>query len=85
MLEAEVMDMISDEQLDEYRVAGTMLRVIRDANEANDVRGIVVAWDNEFVMIRKMNRRLLKLDRRYVYQPYDEERPGGIESILENR
>lgn len=85
MLEAEVMDMISDEQLDEYRVAGTLLRVIRDANEANDVKGIVVAWDDEFVMIRKQNRKLLKLERGYRFQPFAEARPGDIDSILEGR
>ncbi|MGG1556379.1 MULTISPECIES: hypothetical protein [Paenibacillus] len=67
--------MITDEQLDTYRVDGTLLRVIRDASPANDVRGFVVAWDDETVMIRKKNRRVVKLGRGYVYQPYEAERP----------
>jgi len=67
--------MITDEQLDRYRVDGTMLRVIRDADPANDVRGIVVAWNDDTVMIRKRNRRVLQLKREYVYQPIDAERP----------
>ncbi|WP_325176740.1 hypothetical protein [Paenibacillus alkalitolerans] len=66
--------MISDEQLDIYRVEGTLLRVVRDANRDNDVRGFVVAWDEKSVLIRKRTRRLVKLDRRYVYQPYSEPR-----------
>ncbi|MEK8130607.1 hypothetical protein WMW72_22125 [Paenibacillus filicis] len=61
--------MITDEQLDQYRVEGTKVRVIRDADRANDVRGIVVAWDEETVMIRRPNRRVVKLDRSYTYQP----------------
>ncbi|MFD2613209.1 hypothetical protein [Paenibacillus gansuensis] len=66
--------MITDEQLDEYRINSTKLRVVRDALETNDVKGIVVAWDEESVMIRKQNRRIVKLDRSYIYQPADEER-----------
>jgi RNase P/RNase MRP subunit p29 len=67
--------MISDEQLDEYRVQGTKVRVIRDVNTANDVKGIVVAWDDATVLIRKQNRRVVTLDRNYAYQPFTEERP----------
>ncbi|KIL34985.1 hypothetical protein SD70_32315 [Gordoniibacillus kamchatkensis] len=77
--------MISDEQLDQYRVAGTMLRVVRDADPVNDVRGIVVAWDAELVMIRKPNRRLVKLDRRYLYRPFAEPRPTDVEAVDEER
>jgi len=67
--------MISDEQLDRFRVDGTPVRVVRDADPANDVYGFVVAWDASSVLIRKrMNRRLVKLDRRYVYQPEPEPR-----------
>jgi len=67
--------MISDEALDAYRIDGTLLRVVRDANRDNDVRGFVVAWDESAVLIRKRStRRLVKLDRRYVYQPASEER-----------
>ncbi|UVI30963.1 hypothetical protein [Paenibacillus spongiae] len=66
--------MISEEQLDHYRMRGTKLRVVRDANPANDVKGIVVAWDDTTVLIRKQNRRVLKLDRGYHYQPFTDER-----------
>lgn len=66
--------MISDEQLDTYRLENTLLRVVRDADSANDVKGIVVAWDDKTVMIRKPNRRLVKLDRRYHFQPFSEPR-----------
>ncbi|MFE5319148.1 hypothetical protein ACFQ88_10600 [Paenibacillus sp. NPDC056579] len=66
--------MISEEQLDQYRIDGTKLRVVRDADPVNDVKGIVVAWDDTTVMIRKQNRRIVKLDRRYHYQPFTEER-----------
>ncbi|WP_248924956.1 hypothetical protein [Paenibacillus hamazuiensis] len=66
--------MISDEQLDQYRLDGTLLRVIRDANPDNDVRGIVVAWDDEHVVIRKRNKNMVKLKRSYRYQPYSEPR-----------
>jgi hypothetical protein len=74
--------MITDEQLDAYRINGTLLRVVRDANEINDVKGIVVAWDDQSVMIRKANRRLVKLDRRYLYQPFAEERPSDLEKLM---
>lgn len=66
--------MISDELLDTYRLENTLLRVVRDADSANDVKGIVVAWDDDTVMIRKPNRRLVKLDRRYHFQPFAEPR-----------
>ncbi|WP_281886181.1 hypothetical protein [Paenibacillus sp. YYML68] len=66
--------MISDEQLDQYRQEGTLLRVVRDADRANDVRGYVVAWDDTTVMLRKRTRRVVKLDRAYVYEPYSEPR-----------
>ncbi|GAA4863242.1 hypothetical protein GCM10023310_48370 [Paenibacillus vulneris] len=69
--------MISEEQLDRYRIEGTKLRVVRDADPANDVKGIVVAWDDATVMIRKQNRRIVKLDRSYHYQPMTEERYSG--------
>jgi RNase P/RNase MRP subunit p29 len=66
--------MITDEQLDRYRVEGTKLRVIRDADPANDVKGIVLAWDANTVLIRKQNRKVLQLDRGYTYQPFEQER-----------
>jgi hypothetical protein len=70
--------MITEEQLDQYRVDSTLLRVIRDVSPTNDVRGIVVAWDEETVLIRKKNRRVVKLARGYVYQPYENERPPAF-------
>lgn len=67
--------MISDEQLNEYRLSGEKVRVVRDALEVNDVVGIVIAWDDSQVMIRRPNRRVVKLDRNYVFQPFTEARP----------
>ncbi|MBO7744855.1 hypothetical protein I8J29_11650 [Paenibacillus sp. MWE-103] len=61
--------MITEEELDRYRVEGTPLRVVRDNMEANDVLGIVVAWDADSVVIRKRNRRVVKLSRGYIYEP----------------
>lgn len=66
--------MISDEQLNAWRVEGKRIRVIRDADRANDVRGIVVAWDAQHVLVRKQNRNVVKLPRTYTYQPYELER-----------
>ncbi|WNS46131.1 hypothetical protein [Paenibacillus sp. MMS20-IR301] len=70
--------MISDEQLDAYRVSGEKLRVVRDGLESNDVKGIVLAWDDSQVMIRRPNKRVVKLDRNYLYQPYSEPRPDTL-------
>lgn len=66
--------MITEEQLDRYRQEGTLLRVVRDADRANDVKGIVVAWDERQVLLRKPNRRVVTLDRGYHYQPFSEPR-----------
>lgn len=57
--------------LDRFRVEGTKVRIIRDALEQNDVIGYVVAWDAESVLIRKANRRVVKLSRAYRLQPTD--------------
>lgn len=70
--------MISDEQLDLYRVEGIKVRVVRDADPANDVRGFVVAWDDSSVLIRKPNRRVVKLSREYLIQPADQPRPDFV-------
>jgi hypothetical protein len=67
--------MLSDEQLNEYRVNATKVRVIRDNVEANDVRGIVVAWNETELIIRKQNRNVVKLPREYVVVPMDQPRP----------
>ncbi|KAA2289357.1 hypothetical protein FY526_29565, partial [Clostridioides difficile] len=60
--------MISDTELDALRLSGEKVRVVRDELESNDVKGIVVAWDGEQVLIRRQNRRVVKLDRGYSYQ-----------------
>lgn len=66
--------MITDDQLNAWRIEATRVRVIRDAEEANDVKGIVVAWDDETVIIRKQNRKVLKLPRNYIYQSFADKR-----------
>ncbi|MNH80967.1 hypothetical protein D3C81_1272490 [compost metagenome] len=66
--------MISDEELDAFRLSGEKVRVIRDAIPENDVRGIVVAWSDTQVMIRRPNRNIVKLDRNYTFQPAKEPR-----------
>lgn len=67
--------MLTDEQLNEYRLNGTKVRVIRDNSEANDFKGIIVAWNEEEMIIRKQNRRVVKLSRKYPVVPADAERP----------
>ncbi|MDQ0195912.1 hypothetical protein [Paenibacillus wynnii] len=66
--------MISDDQLNEYRISGEKIRVVRDGLESNDVKGIVLAWDDTQVMVRRPNRRVVKLDRNYIFQPFTEPR-----------
>lgn len=66
--------MITDDLLNEFREMGTKLRVIRDIDAINDVKGIVVAWDEHSVLIRKQNRKVIKLVRSYQFQPWDQER-----------
>lgn len=61
--------MVSDEQLNEYRLSGEKVRVMRDSLPSNDVRGIVVAWNEEQVVIRRPNKNVVKLDRNYIIQP----------------
>nr|WP_285854350.1 hypothetical protein [Paenibacillus elgii] len=68
--------------MDKYRVEGTLLRIVRDADKANDVKGIVVAWDDHTVMIRKQNRRIVKLDRSYYFHPFQEPRIELFEGEL---
>ena len=43
--------MISDDQLESLRQSGLKVRVVRDANPDNDVKGYVVAWDDKEVLI----------------------------------
>ncbi|WP_106766290.1 hypothetical protein [Paenibacillus faecalis] len=70
--------MISDEQLNQLRLSGKRVRVVRDDLESNDVTGIVVAWDEQHVLIRRRNRRVVKLDRKYSYQLFDEPRTSPL-------
>lgn len=69
---------ISDEQLDQYRVEGIKVRVVRDILQINDVRGIVVAWDDDYVLIRRPNRRVVKLRRSYAIGPASEPRQAPV-------
>ncbi|GGH16051.1 hypothetical protein [Paenibacillus segetis] len=71
--------MISDEQLNAYRLSGEKVRVVRDAIEANDIRGIVVAWDDTQVLIRRPNRNVVKLDRNYDIRPSKEPRVSPLD------
>ncbi|MFC3748542.1 hypothetical protein [Paenibacillus sp. GCM10012306] len=66
--------MISDEELNAYRISGEKVRVVRDGIASNDIRGIVLAWDESQVMIRRPNRNVVKLDRNYLIQPAKEPR-----------
>lgn len=66
--------MISDEELNAFRLSGEKVRVVRDALPENDIRGIVVAWDDTHVLIRRPNRNVVKLDRRYSISPAKEPR-----------
>ncbi|BFH69896.1 MAG: hypothetical protein E6230_14265 [Paenibacillus dendritiformis] len=66
--------MMDEKMLDRFRQEGTKVRVVRDMLEANDVIGIVVAWSHDEVMIRKRNRRIVKLSRSYLIQPFSEPR-----------
>ncbi len=63
--------MISEEQLESLRQSGVKVRVIRDANPENDVKGYVVAWDDKDVLIRRPNRRVVKLSREYTFEIID--------------
>lgn len=72
--------MISDEQLNELRLSGERVRVVRDGLESNDVSGIVVAWDEEHVIIRRRNRRVVKLNRGYSYQLHSEPRISPLDA-----
>ncbi len=57
--------MISEQVLEQFRQSGETVRIIRDEMEQNDVYGIIVAWDDTSIMIRRQNRRVVKLSRSY--------------------
>jgi ribosome maturation factor RimP len=65
---------MNDEQFNRFREEGTKIRIVRDAMEQNDVVGIVVAWDDEYVLIRRPNRRVIKIKRGYPIQLASEPR-----------
>ncbi|WP_458122516.1 hypothetical protein [Paenibacillus sp. Z6-24] len=71
--------MMSEEQLDTYRQSGEKVRVVRDGIRDNDVRGIVIAWDDEHVLIRRPNRNVAKLSRSYIIQPSKDPRIDPLE------
>lgn len=60
--------MVTADMLQQFRLTGARVRVRRDADPANDVMGIVVAWDEDMVLLRKANRKLVKLSREYAYE-----------------
>lgn len=63
--------MISEEQLESLRQSGVKVRVVRDANPDNDVKGYIVAWDDKEVLVRRPNRRVIKLSREYTFEIMD--------------
>lgn len=73
------MKLVSEEQLNQFRLSGETVRVVRDEMEINDVLGIVVAWDESSVVIRRPNRRVVKLSRIYNYALASEERAKPFE------
>lgn len=74
--------LISEEQLNEYRLSGEKVRVVRDDIRDNDVRGIVIAWDDEHVLIRRPNRNVVKLSRHYIIQPSKEPRRSPLDEHM---
>ncbi|MEY4480446.1 MAG: hypothetical protein RLZZ267_1124 [Bacillota bacterium] len=63
-----------DNQLDEWRRDGVKVRVVRDANPDNDIRGIVIAWNESDVLVRKQNRKVVKVAKTYHFQADDQPR-----------
>jgi hypothetical protein len=57
--------------LNELRIAGKKVRVIRDAVPENDLYGIVIAWDATHVLLRKQNRKVVKVSKQYEIQPVE--------------
>lgn len=60
--------MITEEQLDAFRQSGEAVRIVRDGLAANDVYGIIVAWDDSSLVLRKVNKRVVKLSRDYTLE-----------------
>jgi hypothetical protein len=66
--------MITEEQLDAFRQSGEPVRIVRDGLAANDVYGIIVAWDDSSLVLRKVNKRVVKLSREYTLERAADER-----------
>lgn len=62
---------ISDDRLNEMRLSGKLIRVVRDAVSETDVIGTVVAWDETDVLLRKRNRKVIKISKAYQYEYKD--------------
>jgi len=75
--------LITEEELDKYRLEGTKVRIVRDALEMNDVVGYVVAWDDKSMLIRRPNRRVVKLRRDYAIAPASEPRAVLLTNFAE--
>lgn len=70
---------MTDEQLDQFRIEGTKVRVVRDALEMNDVVGTVLAWDDEHMLIRRPSRKVVKVKRGYELQLASEPRQWTLD------
>lgn len=60
-----------DDRLNELRLSGKLVRIVRDAVPENDVIGYVVAWDETDVLIRKRNRKVIKVAKTYEFNYKD--------------
>lgn len=75
--------MITEQQLDDYRQSGEPVRIVRDGMPANDVYGIIVAWDETNLVLRKINKRVVKLSRTYKLERAADDRglPDALEGL----
>ncbi|PWV90978.1 hypothetical protein DFQ01_13928 [Paenibacillus cellulosilyticus] len=73
--------MITEEQLDAFRQSGEPVRIVRDGLAANDVYGIIVAWDDSSLVLRKINKRVVKLSRDYTLERAADDR--SVPDILQ--
>ena len=65
---------VSETALDQWRLQGTLVRVVRDYNPENDVIGLVAAWNDQKVILRKRNKKVVELFRTYLFQIASEPR-----------
>ena len=73
---------LTDETLEALRLRGERVRVVRDINPENDVVGLVVAWNEQELLIRKPNKKVVKLKRSYQIQALGQER--SIDHLFTN-